>query len=48
MLRFPKPDGAIFDRCRVLKSILLNRVQQNWMVRFQKPKGLEFPEDQTI
>jgi hypothetical protein len=32
MFQFPKSDGPVFDRCRVLKSILLNPVQQNRMV----------------
>jgi hypothetical protein len=48
MFRFPKSDGPIFSQCMVLKSILLNPVQQNLMVRFQNSEGLEFPEVQTI
>jgi hypothetical protein len=48
MFRFTKPDGLVFGRCRVLKFILLNLIQQNWKARFQKSEVPEFLEVQTI
>jgi hypothetical protein len=38
-----KMDVPVFDRCAVQRSVLLNQVQENRMVRFLKPEGLEFP-----
>jgi hypothetical protein len=39
MLRLAKPDVPIFSRCIVPQSVLLNQIQQNRMVRFQKLEG---------
>jgi hypothetical protein len=44
MFRFAKPDSPIFGRCAVQQSILLNQVQQNWMVQFLRSEGLEFQD----
>jgi hypothetical protein len=42
MFHFAKPDSSVFGRCKVQQSVLLNRVQQNQMVRFLKSEGPKF------
>jgi hypothetical protein len=41
MFWFAKSDNPIFGRCIEQQSVLLNRVRQNWMVRFLKLEGPE-------
>jgi hypothetical protein len=41
-----RSDVPVFGRCTVHQSILFDQVQQNWMVRFLKPEGTEFPGTQ--
>jgi hypothetical protein len=43
-----KSDVLIFGPCALQKFVLLNQIQQNRMVRFQKPEGPEFLGTQTI
>jgi hypothetical protein len=47
MFRFAKSDVLIFGRYAVRQSVLLNQVQQHQIVRFLKPKGVEFLGLQT-
>jgi hypothetical protein len=37
-----KMDVSVFNRCATHKYVMLNQIQQNRMVQFQKPEGLEF------
>jgi hypothetical protein len=43
-----KSDVPIFSQCTMQQSVLLNKIQQNRMVQFQKPKDPKFPGTQTI
>jgi hypothetical protein len=43
-----KLNVPVFSRCTVQKSVLLNQIQQNWMVQFLKPDGPKLPGTQTI
>jgi hypothetical protein len=43
MFQFAKPDSSVFGRCAVRQSVLLDQVQQNWMVQFLKSEGAKFP-----
>jgi hypothetical protein len=43
MFWFAKSDSLVFGQCVVQQTVLLDQVQQNWMVLFLKLEGPEFP-----
>jgi ribonuclease HI len=43
IFRLAKPDSLVFGWCTVWQSVLPNQVPQNWLFRFLKPEGPEFP-----
>jgi hypothetical protein len=48
MFQFAILDVPVCSQCTMLKSILLNQVQQNWMFQNKKSEGPIFPEVRTI